>query len=366
MKKIVIVSTYPEFGSRNIGDQLIVDCLIDIVDSFGISSVDVVWRADEWANISNKILGADHIFFACLAVRPNMHRKEYPYLKNIIKCGVPFSVVSAGTDLPVNCKRSIFNDVSNETLELLDEINRGATVITTRGVLTQEFFHIHGFNRAKFTGDVAFYSKLFKGVPFGVGKDIKNIVVSDPHRSSFYMKSFQRLIEGVRSLFPSAKVRVAIHGVNPAIETVCSQMKVPATRVYEDPKRGLEIYNDADLHVGYRVHGHVSALKRRIYSYLLEQDGRGCDYGLTINRKISAPNYLHEDDDSVVLHYFKKIFSLVSSYKLSASSAPADEIVSMIRADKENGFVRFYGLERQIDEFNVEVEKSVKESLNEG
>lgn len=113
-KNIVIISTYPEHGSRNIGDQLITDSLSAIIKEQCDAKITTVWRAEAWQKVSDVISKADHIFFACLAIRPDMEELIYPYLSKVLESGRPFSVIAAGTDLPVHQKGDIYAGFSKK------------------------------------------------------------------------------------------------------------------------------------------------------------------------------------------------------------------------------------------------------------
>ena len=274
-KRYVIVTTYPASGSRNIGDWLITESLKEIVFSFEPAArIDIVWRADDWHNVKTTLESADHVFFACLAIRPRMHQNEYPYLSKFLETGVPFSVHAAGTDLPVSRSRDLFARFSNETIHLLKQMDTSSIVFTTRGVLSQFAAERLGVTTARFVGDIAFSGKAFEKRIFPINEPIQTIIVSDPHRPNIYKRSFVDLLYGLQHLFPEAELRVALHGNNETIWGTSRQHGFECVPIYEDAKNGLNIYDSADLHVGFRVHGHVSALKRRKYSYLLEQDGR--------------------------------------------------------------------------------------------
>ncbi|WP_111411714.1 polysaccharide pyruvyl transferase family protein [Billgrantia lactosivorans] len=361
-KKVVIIGTYPEHGSRNIGDQLITTCLTEVIESLCDAKIDVIWRADQWTNVREKILKADHVFFACLAIRHQMHNKEYPYLKQIIESGIPFSVIAAGTSLPVHERSHLFSNISKDSLSLLLSINERAAVFTTRGVVTQEFCYHHGLKAAKLAGDVAFYSKQYAKRVFIEGKRINTIVISDPHHASAYLGAFRKLHANLSSMFPEARILVAQHGASDVVESFCREQNIECVKIYEHRYDGLGIYAEADLHVGFRVHGHVSALKRRVYSYLLEQDGRGCDYGLTLDKRISVPNYLMSN--KITLNNIaKSLLKRSSGQGAIASTVPADILTSMIRQDQVNGFAKFTGLEDQIESFNSNTYRSVQTAL---
>jgi hypothetical protein len=363
-KNVVIVSTYPEHGSKNIGDRLITNKLKELLSEIGDYSYKIVWRAAPWAEVKDIVLFADHVFFACLAIRPNMHIDEYPYLTQVAESGVPFSVISAGTDLKVSDFESIFKGFSEGSIRALKLVNERAVSLTTRGYLSQEFCLNMGLKNFKFSGDVAFYNRVLNE-PFISNIDIKKIVISDPHRAELYIESFVCLHAGLRNQFPRAEIVVAQHGVNNVVDTFCKNNDIKTVKIYERPDKGLEIYDNADLHVGFRVHAHVSALSRKVYSYLLEQDGRGCDYGLTLNRKISVPCYKQFSPRVSIKGILKFIVRGSSPFHPRVSISAAQQILSIIRQDSEQGFLKFEGLENQISGFTDSLYSTVRKSLAE-
>lgn len=363
--RIVIVGTYPENGSKNIGDQLITDSLKSLIsDNYPEAEFDVVWREDNWLNVRDKVLKADHVFFACLAMRPNMHSTEYPFLRHVVDSGVPFSVVSAGTSLPVDLDCDIYAGFSDESIALLREVDDKAVVFTTRGLLTQEFCRRIGLKNAVFSGDIAFYDPKLDGHIFETGREISRIIVSDPHRAKAYIRPLSSLISGLRRYFPEAEIVAAQHGVSEHFERFCAENSVRLEKIYLDKDNGLDLYSQADLHVGFRVHGHVSALKRRKYSYLLEQDGRGSDYAVSIDRKLSVPNYISDRPALSLKNLAKLLLGRPLSKKIEASISPVCQVLAMIAHDSVRGFERFTGLESQVSSFNKSLSESVKAAIS--
>ena len=162
MKKFAIISTYPEKGSQNIGDYLITSSLISALEDVSSGAeYDVIWRAESWRDIGGRILNSDHVIFACLAIRPEIHIHVYPYLNEIVNGPIPFSIVAAGTDLPVLLDANLLGQFGDETLKILNLVSDRALLFTTRGHLTQEFCLLAGMKKAKFCGDIAFYDKRF-------------------------------------------------------------------------------------------------------------------------------------------------------------------------------------------------------------
>ncbi|MGF1703693.1 hypothetical protein L4D09_25695, partial [Photobacterium makurazakiensis] len=183
MKKYTIISTYPAEGSKNIGDQLITSSLIDAIVKLKGSNVvlETVWREDAWENVERAILDSDAIIFACLAIRPDFAKKQYPYIKEVLKTNIPIFVVSAGTALIVNKEgSSIFDYVSDDSRSVLLELDNKAISFTTRGALTQGFCESIGMVNCKFSGDIAFFSSVEGNEnKFDYNTEINNIVVSD-------------------------------------------------------------------------------------------------------------------------------------------------------------------------------------------
>ena len=354
MKNIVIVSTYPEFGSQNIGDQLITDSVISNITNIANlrnikTCIKVIFRADKWDDIKETIYNSDFIIFACLAIRPKMSTNEYPYLDKIISMNKPFGVISAGTDLPVHQRSyDMCKLFTQETICLLENINKKASFFSTRGVLTQSFCNLLNLHNSFFSGDIAFYSEDNADKNFKQTNIIKNISISSPHRAEMYSDSLTTLILGLKKLFPNSNLKLIQHGKSDFFDGFCKKHNIGLVEAYKDKHKGLSTYDNTDLHVGYRVHAHVSSLKRKIPSYLLEQDGRGADYGLTLNVKCSVPNYIESIDfTDRVLNRLK-----IKKHSKMVGSMPANLILSMIEADKKDGFTKFCYLEEQVDWFS--------------
>jgi hypothetical protein len=362
-KSITVISTYPETGSRNIGDQLITDAVCNLIKTIEPeTSVHVVWRADSWERVHHLIEASDHVIFACLAMRKNMHTDEYPYLNDVINSGVPYSAISAGTSLPIHWPYNLFNSFSKATTSLLREFAEKADFFTTRGALSQQVCEILGLDRVVMTGDIAFFDDNLAGLQFKANKSIENIVISDPHYAADFLDTFTTLLKGTKELFPGATITIALHGENPIIESYLLENDIKHEKIYLSKTDGLRIYKFADLHLGFRVHAHVSALKYRNYSYLIEQDGRGADYGLTIDRNISVAGYgVGRQRKS-----FKTLLKLALRIPLASAergTTPAYKLLAMIANDKLHGFDKFEGLESQLQRFTCSLEDVFKEIL---
>lgn len=349
--KIGIISTFPKQGSRNIGDHLITQSTEAAVNAvLPEATFTRFFRADAWSGIAEEIQKQDHLVFACLAIRHrDMQKSVYPYLRQILDTGIPITAIAAGTNLPVShyfLPPPVMRGGPNAAL--LREISDRANGFSTRGIITQAFCEDMGV-MTDFCGDVAFFDTRFDNRIFVPDREIRRIVISDPHYWREFYFDFAHLYRSLTAQFPSAKIVVALHG-RTGFENVLKQMGVETKKIYEDPVNGLDIYDTVDLHVGFRVHAHVSALKRRVYSYLVEQDGRGADYGATIARNISVPAFASP---------LRSLRSLGRRRRPNEdlvngpSRQPIFRLMAVVRADSKTGFRKFSGLETQLNSFNA-------------
>lgn len=351
--KYAIISTYPKNGTQNIGDALISRKTQEFIKSYDKDAEVVeIWREDQSDKAKNEILTSDHIIFACLAIRGNM-KKTYTLLEMILDSNIPFSVIAAGTALNMLDESLRQHNFTSEDKEILKKTIDRSTVFTTRGPLTQSY--VQGFNKTKpyYTGDVAFGKT---GKTIKANKEIKRIGISDPHYIDVFEDSLRNLIDNLKNSFPKAQLIGIIHGKNPSAEAIFANMGLEVKRIYENPDNGLSQYEEIDMHVGYRVHGHVSALAAGKISYLLEQDGRGADYGLALGAKCSVPAYALQQkklpQKNVVNKIISKLKRVVNKKKAnnkpeSIRIAPA-QITSLISHHKDNDFEHVQNINEEI------------------
>ena len=352
--KYTIISTYPQDGSKNIGDGLITESTIEAVKKIKGDDiqVEVCWRADDWKNVEESVLGSKAVVFSNLAIRENMDSRTYPYMSQLLESGVPLAALSASTQLSLQAPDSLYSDFPGTAKDQMKELNDKTIFLTTRGYLSQSFCDYHKLDNVHFTGDIAFYDERYSNLKFTTNFNIEKIAISDPHYSKAYVSSVDKLVDQLISSFPNAEIVMVIHGINKTMEKYCGSKGIVCENIYMDKENGLDIYEDVDLHIGYRVHAHVSALKRRKPSYLLEQDGRGCDYGLTLNKNISVQHFYLEKKKFNLKNVVKGMIGRKIIPDKMISTNPVDQLMAIVRQDANHGFEKFEGLEKQILHFN--------------
>lgn len=115
----------------------------------------------------------------------------------------------------------------------------------------------------------------------------KKIAISDPARRS-NISYIIPLINYIRSKFPNAEINYIFHrGISSDQLTgkragmlnseLANKLKNIGVKIHDISysSNGLAIYDNCDLHIGFRVHAHIYCLSHRGLSILFEEDGRG-------------------------------------------------------------------------------------------
>ena len=132
---------------------------------------------------------------------------------------------------------------------------------------------------------------------FDKPKEVKKIVITTPAGLNYINQSI-KLIKLVKKSFPGAKILASFHrGIKRdeltrrkdswGYQYLAFRARAMGAKVVDlayDVKK-LQIYEDYDLHIGYRVHAHILFLSQRKPSILLHEDWRG--KGLTETMKSS-------------------------------------------------------------------------------
>ncbi len=192
------------------------------------------------------------------------------------------------------------DNVVLETLKLVETHGGG---YSCRDDVTAMVLRNNGFRNVSMVGCTAWYDyeNINVTIPKYRGK-IENILISDQgitkdaNTWDWKFKSAERLIETVKHVFPSAKL---IYTFNGGIDTKYSgkynhricELLDRAGIPYKDisgSSSGFNLCENADLHIGFRMHTHIYCMSKRIPSVLIGEDARGAG----LNQTLGAPDIL--------------------------------------------------------------------------
>ncbi|MEG1256985.1 polysaccharide pyruvyl transferase family protein [Clostridium sp.] len=221
----------------------------------------------------------------------NIYPTSIPLIEDLDKIKTKIFVLGMGWKGRDTSNRTVYNyKFTDATSRLLKKIENDGFPLGCRDWYSVRALKNNGFKNAKMTGCPAWYNLEFVNtseVARAPLKEIKKIVVSDPAD----MKNLDLAIHLVRYLkrkFPQSEIKFVFHrGVEQDLNTPSKLANNSNSLKKEVENMGIEcmniaygsegfnLYNDCDLHIGFRVHAHIYNLSCRNLSILIEEDGRG-------------------------------------------------------------------------------------------
>lgn len=170
---------------------------------------------------------------------------------------------------------------SDKTLSFLKKVSeRGG--LSCRDIISYQILKNQGFNSVAMTGCPAWYDLgSIDSDSFRSTGDPKRIIISDPAKKQ-NLPSCLALVDYVVRRYPQAEITVAFHrGLPEQARRQLADRHIKAIDI-SGSKDGFKIYDDCDLHIGFRVHAHIYNISIRNRSVLIEEDGRGAGVDLSL------------------------------------------------------------------------------------
>jgi len=222
----------------------------------------------------------------------NTYPDNIPFVKDLSKIRVPVYTLGLGW---------FGKNVLNNTLYESYKFNESTYVfwkwineyypLSCRDYYSVKNLKAQSFDNVVMTGCPAWYNiEYLKSVSENrqeKNKTIEKICISDPAYKINFNRG-EKVYDTFRRMFPEAKIYFIFHRGIESTEYVSSE-KMEATKKYAEmlkvkgaiikdiscSEQGFEIYDDCDLHLGFRVHAHIYNISRGNCSILIEEDARG-------------------------------------------------------------------------------------------
>ena len=357
-------------AKKNVGDFLIWERAKELLEKHTKEHDFLVLEG--WKSLGNRLAEINKTKAIIICGGPGYQKdfypRVYPFLKHITKIKIPiipFGLGWGGKPMYRPDKFS-FNDSSKS---ILSYIHRKCKATSCRDVITKNILDRYGFKNAVMTGDPAWYDLKSIGRRFERPKHIKRIVVTPPVRDVFYKQAitFMRVLKNV---FRNSQFFLFFHrGMKPDKYTSRGEARYLQKLKREAEKRNyqtvnaaydaskIEFYRKCDLHVGYRVHGHIYFLSIRKPSFLLQEDGRGLglseSFGLpdvpARGPKISESVYQIASLPICVSNVLNRFLSNIVIHP-SVHRNAVETLLKNIRREHTSGFPSFRNLSKLIDD----------------
>lgn len=304
--KILVIT----FSISNGGDFLIERCMNNLIKEtwkdYEVDTINGIKHIEtELFNRYNLIIAGGGPYYDNRVIR-EIWLPLFSDINNIIP---PIHILGSGIygwdcfACAVNRKR-----FDEDIIDFLRQIEKKNGSFGCRDVLSYIVMKNNGFKNVYMTGCPAWYNFKFLDSTSvdNYPRKINKIVISDPgvtkevEKQEIIARQAIEVFKKVKQLFPEAEISFTFNnGINTKYSHVCNNiindyLKKNKIAVYEldyDADK-FSVYNDADMHIGFRVHSHIYCLSRRIPSILIEEDLRG--FGM--NETLGLPHLLSYDE----------------------------------------------------------------------
>lgn len=334
----------------NGGDHLIASKLIEVIkrekknDKLvfrnGVEKLDV----DYINSFDAIIIGGGPIYENRL-----LNVESFPLLEIINEINIPITIVGAGWYGFSGFDKNVYSyEFSEVASRLFNKVLTTGGFLGCRDYITARVLKNNGYKNILMTGCPVWYDYECLDdikVNSNVNKKISKIAISDPgitkRSEEQKIKSTQviELIQTIQERFPKAEIIFTFNnGIITKYSTPCNTkikryLESQGIPVYDlsNSCEGFSIYNDIDLHIGYRVHSHIYTLSKRIPSILIEEDARG--QGINHALGLGAYSLTSFDIEGI----FKETFSGNKNLMKSLNNV-IDEMINSDFINIENAF----------------------------
>lgn len=282
-----VLSTFPPHASGNVGDKLLEEQVQHLIrKERGIDDFNVVFRERGFSSTLDQLNKSDAVILPAFAIRELIHPNTYRLTENLDDIEPPIiPVASNWTHYPGDKLGNETHEYQPETVRFLQRLANQPELdgFTTRDLYTKRILERHGFD-ARLVGDLGWYHDDYLGHDMRVPESIDHIVMTTPH-NSHYVEQAKEVMDMLVEEYPDATHTCSFHSVlsdsDKRLRTLAEDRGFEIVLASHDTSN-LEFYDNCDLHVGYRLHGHISFLRRRLPSVLVGEDGRGNGFNATL------------------------------------------------------------------------------------
>ena len=284
---------------------------------------------------------------------------SFDVMKKLNQITTPISLIGVGWYGTTTSSIDIYSyAVTPDLKEKLNMITRAGGIIGVRDVITQYVLANNGVDSIV-TGCPVWYPE--DSSSFHLLEDVdlnpKKIVISnagitkDPSLHEAVAHQTQSLVNSLQMLFPQAELLFTFNGgidtkySAPCNRAIANFLKEKNVAYYDisGSAEGFGLYDDADLHVGYRLHSHLYCLSKGIPSLLIEEDARGGGANITLGTpRVTAYDSLEHAQRNP---YFEK------------------ELEAVLREYQSSGYLAFINALERVNLYLPIMENAIKRAL---
>ncbi len=331
----------------NAGDFLIVDRTIQLLKNvYPDCEIIIYERRKNLENDLKEINKSDALILAGgPAYLPNVYPETIPLVDDLDRITTKIVAIGLGWYGKNTSNKYIYEEYkfSESTKKLFNRIIKDSGYLTCRDWYSVRALRANGINNAIMTGCPAWYNLEYidkSEIRENISMPIKKICISDPANIKNFEQAL-KVVEYVKQKFTQANISFVFHRIEKNDE-IHKNLKQKLEEIgikivnISNSVDGFSVYDDCDLHIGYRVHAHIYNLSNRNISILIEEDGRGAG----VNQALGLTTITAYEDNATKI-FDKSIFGKI--YRLF------ERKILKIGVYKNNPYI----LEQLEDAFNM-------------
>lgn len=354
-------------AKKNIGDFLITDRCKKLLQKHRPDRS--LYQLPHWENLDHYLDQINKSKAVIIMGGPGFQPSFYPKVYKLVNCldDLKIPVIPMGLGWKgfpgdyLTLKNYRFNKTS---LTLLEKMSREAAYISCRDYMTKKVLNNSGIRNVLMTGCPVWYDIDSIGKEVTTPTEIKKLIFT-PAQAHIYKQQSIDILRMLKKLFSKAELYCSFHrGIDandeftPKADELNNQgIKKEAIALgYQviDASydlRKIEFYDHCDMHVGYRVHGHIYFLSKRKPSILIHEDGRGRGVSEALNvlgvdgfERLYSSIIADKSNIPFLSKNMNKIFGVITP-----NQNTVDILEDYLLAELENQFARFTGVGKVID-----------------
>lgn len=296
----ILLTTFPSQGTGNVGDQLITESAIKLVRyRVPAYNPEIVFRETSLEPYPKE--GVRTILAPGFSVTDGVYPSKFRLYEDL--GAIEKKVFPVGCSfqhwLPLRSTYDTYS-YSDKTIAFLKRLAANDRGLPCRDVMISKMLNSRGVP-ANYCGDLALYDDEIIGTRFEPPKTVESIAVTIQHKRKFLGQS-KKLLNLLRRDFSGANLYIVHHSVPTDSSKVVAEYAKSIGFQEKDlsgDAENLRFYDSIDLHIGYRLHGHIAFLRRRKPSVLIVEDARS--YGIAQSGALDVGTFSGVLDDGTTV-----------------------------------------------------------------
>lgn len=214
-----------------------------------------------------------------------------PFVENLDDIKIPMMILGMGWFGENDYIDTIYNyGLAPKMLDFLHRVKKDTDTLGCRDYFSVDVLRNNGIDTGYMTGCPAWYDlNLVDIVKYDGPKlnEVKHICVSDCANEGYYPVVLS-LLCFLKKFFTGSKITYVCHR-DDTLDRVGARKEIESMGIeilnISESGAGFSVYDNCDIHIGFRVHAHIYNLSERKLSILIEEDGRGAG----VNQALGLP-----------------------------------------------------------------------------